>query len=49
VRTYSEVADGEPAALIGSSGVLEVVVNKGNASRMLSVIKGAPVSIVYHK
>ncbi|MEX0772567.1 MAG: SAM-dependent chlorinase/fluorinase [Balneolales bacterium] len=49
VRTFGEVADGEPAALIGSSDMLEIVINKGNAAEMLSVIKGAPVSIIYQK
>lgn len=49
VRTFDEVPDGDPAALIGSSGMLEIVINKGNAAQMLSVIKGAPVSIVYQK
>ncbi|MEX0929027.1 MAG: SAM-dependent chlorinase/fluorinase [Balneolales bacterium] len=49
VKTFAEVPDGEPAALIGSSDMLEIVINKGHAGEMLSVIKGAPVSIVYQK
>lgn len=49
VKTFAEVPDGDPAALIGSSGVLEIVINKGNAAQMMSVIKGAPVSIIYQK
>ncbi|MEX0686834.1 MAG: SAM-dependent chlorinase/fluorinase [Balneolales bacterium] len=49
VHTFGDVPDGEPAALIGSSGTLEIVINKGDASEMLSVIKGAPISIVYQK
>lgn len=45
-QTFSSVADGEPVAYIGSSGYLEVGINKGNAAQLLSVPKGAPVSII---
>ncbi len=48
-RSYGFVEDGEPVAYIGSSGMLEVAVNKGNASEMLSVQKGAQISIVVQK
>jgi len=34
VRTYAEVPEGEPLALIGSDGLLEVAVNKGSAARL---------------
>lgn len=44
--TFGEVPDGEPAAIIGSSGMLEIIINKGNASEMLSVQKGASISVV---
>lgn len=49
VTTFGDVEEGEPAAYIGSSGMLEIGINKGNASRMLSVDKGAQISIVLQK
>ncbi|MEX2477063.1 MAG: SAM-dependent chlorinase/fluorinase [Gracilimonas sp.] len=49
VSTFGDVEEGEPAAFIGSSGMLEIGINKGNAGRMLSVDKGAQVSIVLQK
>lgn len=49
VNTFGDVQDGEPAAYIGSSGVLEIAINKGNAREMLGVQKGAQVSIVVQK
>lgn len=49
VNTFGDVEEGEPAAFIGSSGMLEIGINKGNASRMLSVDKGAQISIVLQK
>lgn len=47
VSTFGDVEPGEPAAMIGSSGNLEIVVNSGNAEVLLSAHKGAPVTIVY--
>lgn len=49
VPTYSSVPDGEPAACIGSSGTLEIAINKGNAREMLGVEKGAQISIIIQK
>jgi S-adenosylmethionine hydrolase len=49
VNTFGDVEEGEPAAFIGSSGMLEIGINKGNAGRMLSVDKGAQISIVLQK
>ncbi|WP_020404211.1 SAM hydrolase/SAM-dependent halogenase family protein [Gracilimonas tropica] len=49
VNTFGDVEEGEPAAFIGSSGNLEIGINKGNAARMLSVDKGAQISIVLQK
>ncbi len=46
VDTYGSVPDGEAIALVGSTGTLEVAVNKGNAAEMLSVYQGAPISII---
>lgn len=47
--TFGEVPDGEPTAYIGSSGMLEVAINKGNAREMLGVEKGAQISIIVQK
>jgi S-adenosylmethionine hydrolase len=49
VPTFGSVPDGEPAAYIGSAGNLEIAINKGNAQQMLSVEKGAQISIVVQK
>lgn len=49
VSTFGDVEEGEPAAFIGSSDMLEIGINKGNAARMLSVDKGAQISIVLQK
>lgn len=48
-ETFSEVPDGEAVALAGSSGMLEIAINKGHAAEMLGVVKGAPVSLVIQK
>lgn len=49
VTTFGAVAEGEPAAYIGSSGMLEIGINKGDAAEMLSVQKGAQISLVLQK
>lgn len=46
-RTYGEVEEGEPVALVGSSGHLEISVNGGSAARLLSIQKGGAVNIVF--
>jgi hypothetical protein len=43
VQTFAQGAAGEPIAFLGSSGFLEVGVNKGNAARALAVNRGAEV------
>ena len=43
VRTYADVCEGEACAVAGSSGRLEVSVNRGSAARQLCVARGAPV------
>lgn len=48
-RSYGFVEEGDPVAYIGSSGMLEVGVNKGDASQLLGVRKGAQISIVIQK
>jgi S-adenosyl-L-methionine hydrolase (adenosine-forming) len=46
-RTYSDVARGEPCAVLGSSGRLEIAVNQGSASRQLGARIGAPVRLFF--
>jgi S-adenosylmethionine hydrolase len=43
VRIYADVPEGDPCALMGGSGRLEVAVHRGSASRLLGAGKGAPV------
>ncbi len=45
VQTFAEGVAGEPVALIGSSGHLEISVNKGNAAKTLGVGRGAEVTV----
>ncbi|HEY5564441.1 MAG TPA: SAM-dependent chlorinase/fluorinase [Rhodothermia bacterium] len=45
--TYDEAIAGEPILLFGSSGYLEVAINRGNAARLLSIRKGDPINIVF--
>lgn len=49
VETFGSVTEGEPAAYIGSAGMLEIAINKGDAHKMLGVEKGAQISIVIQK
>ncbi len=49
VNTFSDVEEGDPAALIGSSDMLEIAVNQQSAEEVLSARKGDPVSIVFKK
>jgi S-adenosylmethionine hydrolase len=44
-ETYSQGAQGELLAIIGSSGFLEISINKGNAARTLAVQRGAEVIV----
>lgn len=46
VDTFDSVVKGEPAAYIGSSGMLEIAINKGDAQEMLGIKKGAQISLV---
>ncbi len=46
-ETYGDVPPGEPLALIGSAGLLEIGVNGGDASTLFSIPKGSRVSLVY--
>lgn len=49
VPTYGSVTEGEPAAYIGSSGMLEIAINQGNAAQMLGAQKGSQVSLILQK
>lgn len=45
VQTFAQGAAGEAFALIGSSGYLEISVNKGSAARALGAARGAEVTV----
>jgi len=47
--TFGSVEEGEPVAYIGSSNMLEIAINQGDAATMLSVQKGASISLVLQK
>jgi hypothetical protein len=44
-HTYADVAPGEPLALIGSTGQLEVAVRNGNAAQTLGIVAGSSVLV----
>lgn len=46
-NTYGDVEQGEPLALFGSSGFLEIAVNAGNAAELYSIRKSDPVNVVF--
>jgi S-adenosylmethionine hydrolase len=45
VQTFGLGAAGEPVALFGSAGYLEIAVNRGNAARTLGANRGAEVTL----
>lgn len=45
VSTFAQGNAGEAIAYVGSSGYLEIGVNKGNASRTLGIGRGTPVTL----
>ena len=45
--TYGEVGAGDPLTLFGSTDLLEIAVNRGHASRLLSVERGDTVHLVF--
>jgi S-adenosylmethionine hydrolase len=45
VSTFAKGAAGEAVGVIGSSGYLELSVNKGQASRVLGAGRGAEVTV----
>jgi S-adenosylmethionine hydrolase len=44
-KRYSELAVGQRLALVGSGGELEIAMNQGNASHVMSIRVGDPVTI----
>ena len=46
-RSYADVQVGEPLAIFGSSGYLEISVNRGNARDVLGLKKGDRVTVNY--
>jgi S-adenosylmethionine hydrolase len=44
-HTFAQGAKGEPIAVMGSSGFLEVALNKGHAARTLGVHRGTEVTL----
>jgi len=45
-RSYSDAAPGSPVAVIGSSGLLEIALNRGDAARSLRLRKGDRIEVV---
>lgn len=43
--SYADVAPGQAVALVGSSQVLEIGINGGNAAKTLDIARGTPVSL----
>jgi S-adenosyl-L-methionine hydrolase (adenosine-forming) len=43
--TYADVPEGEAAAVVGSTGLIEVVVREGRAADQLGLRRGSPVSL----
>ncbi len=44
-ENYAQGPAGEPFAIMGSSGFLEIAVNKGNAARLLGVPRGSEITL----
>lgn len=44
-RTFADGPAGEPVAIVGSSGFLEIAVNQGNAARTLGANRGSEVTL----
>ena len=45
-RTYADVAQGEPLALVGSSGLVEIAVRDGSAATLLGLARGSSVVLL---
>lgn len=46
-EAYSDVPDGEPVALIGSHGYVELAINQGNAAKNLNLKTGEKVDMEF--
>ncbi len=46
-RTYADVAPGDPLALVGSTGHLEVAVREGSGAEQLNLHRGDPIELRY--
>ena len=46
-RTYADVGVGEPVALVGSSGLIEIAVRDGSAAAVLGLTRGTSVRTQY--
>jgi S-adenosylmethionine hydrolase len=46
-RSYFEIKEGEPGALIGSSGLLEIALNQGSAQEALRSKVGSAVTVTF--
>ncbi len=44
-ETFAKGQAGQPIAILGSSGFIEIAVNRGNAARVLGVTRGAEVTV----
>lgn len=44
-RSYSDVEEGSPLAILGSSGFLEISVNRGNAQQYFQLRRGDPIRL----
>ena len=42
-RTYADAASGDPLALVGSTGLIEIAIRDGNAARDLDLRRGSQV------
>jgi S-adenosylmethionine hydrolase len=48
-RTYADAAEGEPVALVGSSGLVEIAVRDGSAAERLGLRRGSSVVLLPHR
>jgi S-adenosylmethionine hydrolase len=44
-RTYAELEPGEAGAVVGSTGLIEIVVREGRAAEMLALERGMPITL----
>ena len=47
VSTFSDIPSGRSAALIGSSGLLEIVSNRASAAELLGLVRGNRVTLIW--